>query len=46
MMTLNKFIFMRYSSDSDSDESFYGPIESPVEIINASDDQEEGRVCD
>ncbi|TSM12583.1 SH3 domain-binding protein 2 [Bagarius yarrelli] len=27
-------------SDSDSDESFYGPIETPLEITNASDDQD------
>ncbi|XP_060764241.1 SH3 domain-binding protein 2 isoform X2 [Neoarius graeffei] len=27
-------------SESDSDESFYGPIESPLEITNAPDDHE------
>ncbi|XP_053501533.1 SH3 domain-binding protein 2 isoform X2 [Ictalurus furcatus] len=27
-------------SDSDSDESFYGPIESPLEITNTPDDHE------
>lgn len=45
-VTLNEFIFFRYSSDSDSDESFYGPIECPLEITHAPDDHDEGRVRD
>lgn len=44
----NELISPHNSSESDSDESFYGPIESPLEITNAPDDHEGGRMwlCD